>query len=148
MREEALMMHTKIVPLRRMYRQSALILYTPRDRLAPLRQPEELPEVQQEVAERKCNPSYADPRLTALPLRDIYVQDALRTMVNAHVFALDAGLLDQVWFYGGGVSEYTKLIANHALHRSTIVCFAPGDSPQRKLLYEMTSTGALAEVRG
>lgn len=141
-------MSGKILAFKRSYKTSALVLYTPLDRLAQLKDPEAIPEIQQDIRERKCHPTFADARLTAMPLRDIFEDDDLRNRVNAHVYALDAGLLDQVWFYGGGVSEYTKLIGNHALHRATIVCFAPGESPQRKLLYEMSSTGVLAEVRG
>ncbi len=142
------MTYTKIVPLRQTHSLNALVLYTPLDRLAPLLDPEDIPEVRQDIEERKCRPTFADPRLTVLPLSEIYELGTLRNMVNAHVFALQSGLLDQVWFYGGGVSEYMKLIANNALHRSTIVCFAPRESPQKKLLYEMTSTGTLATVRG
>lgn len=94
------------------------VLYTPR--ASVMREVEyvgAMLDIESEVKRARISARIADKRFTALPLHDLILDDTLSSALQDDWEMLQRACFSRVWFFGNGISEYTRAVAGVALQK-------------------------------
>lgn len=106
------------VALLRPHLRDVYVLYTPR--VSVMREVEyvgAMLDIESEVKRTRMSARIADKRFTALSLQDVACDKVLLAALQDDWKMLQRASFSRVWFFGDGISEYTRAVAGLAMER-------------------------------
>lgn len=102
--------------------QNMYLVYTPKASFISWRIHEAEAEAHvQKMSTIGYNVTLADLRFVFLPMEEVYADARLHDRFESDGSLLCGGYFDTVWFFGGGLSDFTQSIARLAAHRGILI---------------------------